>query len=148
MCDDELIKGDNKHQISSHSKDSQYDCDTNPETETCHHLQIFNTCQKKGDNLEVNEHKCKNLDEIQIKCNTQSASSLQIEESILKTEDKGDNLNLEISDEVLRDRFKVESSSKKGDNLSIEHSNVKGDNCEKSKCNQNVPLHIVWAHRW
>jgi hypothetical protein len=75
---------------------------------------------------------------IQTKCNTHSASSLQTEETSLKTdihEDKGDDLNLE-------------SSNVKGDNLSTELSNVKGDNCEKSKCNQNAPLHIVWAHRY
>jgi hypothetical protein len=110
--------------MPSHLKDSKYDCDTNSGTETCDHPQILNkTFQTKGDNFEVNEHKCKNLDKIQTKCNTYSASSLQTEETSLKTdihEDKGDNLNLE-------------SSNVKGDNLSTELSNVKGDNCEKSK---------------
>lgn len=139
LCDDETIKGDYLNHMPSHLKDSKYDCDTNSGTETCDHPQIVNkTFQTKGDNFEVNEHKCKNLDKIQTKCNTHSASSLQTEETSLKTdihEDKGDDLNLE-------------SSNVKGDNLSTELSNVKGDNCEKSKCNQNVPLHIVWAHRW
>ena len=155
LCDDETIKGDYLNHMPSHLKDSKYDCDTNSGTETCDHPQIVNktfqtkgdhfevnehkckTFQTKGDHFEVNEHKCKNLDKIQTKCNTHSASNLQTEETSIKTdihEDKGDNLNLE-------------SSNVKGDNLNTV-SNVKGDNCEKSKCNQNAPLHIVWAHRW
>lgn len=152
LCDDELIKRDNLNQMSSHSKNSKYDCDTNSVTDTCDHPQIFNTTfQEKGGNFEVNEHKCKNLDRIQTKCNTHSVSSLQTKETIPKAnihEDKKDNLNLESSDEISRDILNIESSNKKGDNLSIELSTAQGDNCEKSKCNQNAPLHIVWAHRW